>query len=447
MKKLGFTPKNSKTSTKPPAKANSLARKPSLQLPEIPSKTRTKPAKNSRKSLKIHSQNELPALKPPIAFSGNGVPDEEQKESRNTIKNSLLEEEIRKALSQKKPNHFVFDLAARHLHEPESMAVFLEILEKLPKAMKSLTLQIQKNFLDDRELLGIIRQLHRFRGLLGLRVNLEQNCLSGSYISEFYTNLSLFPHLESLQLNLAWAGINDFSLSNLSSSLSSLSSLTDLDLTLDWNSLTLDSLFGFFAGFHCKPLRFLKLSLVHTGFNDPLCEALAHLLEGLPSLLLLRLNLKWNDIADNGLLALLSPIFRASSSLRSLSMNLDNNRVSDLALLALTQRIAFLGQLQDLELRLYDNLIELSYLAFIEEILRKKSLCSAVFHLGKCIFNERQVIVTKSLYTAPLQELRQRMAIRRGRRQRLIALILALWNSSLARLYRREILDEIIEFY
>jgi len=125
-------------------------------------------------------------------------------------------------------------------------------------------------------------------------------------------------------------------------------------------------------------------------------------------------------------------------------MNFDNNRISDVGLLSLSHLMKNLKDLQVFELKLYDNLIDLSYQLLIEEILRKKSLMATIFHLGKCIFNDKQIIITKFQYNEVLRKFKRDLDYKEKRRTQLLNAILAITSSKLKKVFRKEILDEII---
>ena len=105
--------------------------------------------------------------------------------------------------------------------------------------------------------------------------------------------------------------------------------------------------------------------------------------------------------------------------------------------------LANLKDLQDFELRLYDNRIEMGYQVFIDEIIKKKSLFSTIIHLGKCIFNEDQIIITKIHYVEVLNNFKKLMDYKVKRRNQLLMIIIAIRKSRLRKFYRKEINEEI----
>ena len=369
--------------------------------------------------------------------------------SSKPIVNLELEEKIMKSLncakSKTHSNFFVFDLSSVQLYLTQHMQILFEFLKRINKVY-GIDLQIPRNFLGDSDLNQIIHNIEKFVELDTLVINLEQNYIGGNGLLNLTKKLELFQYLQKLSMNMSWVGIKEVSLLNLGISLNKLNYLTDLELSFDWNSLPMSLMIDFFCKLSgISQLKYLKLSFIQTEFNDNLCLGLTNFINIQKNLTLLKLNLKWNEIGDEGFISLLQVIFKENGKLRKLEMDFDNNKITDVGLLTLTCMLKNLKYLEDFQLKLYENLLDLSFQVFVEEILRKKSLFSAVFHLGKCIYNEKQIIITKIQYIEVLEKMRKLLNYKRKKRSQLLYIIGAIKTSRLKKYYRKEIINEIIE--
>jgi len=438
MKKCERTPKIKPQKAEEKKTSMQFSKQTSLKLPKIPLKKTNsiKTVLTKKKSLKITLKNDK--LASYITPSLNAIPPPE------LIKiNNYFEEKIKNSMNSDSKT-FNFDLCSVQLHEPCNLQILIDFFSKMPQ-ITILNLQIQKNFLDDSDILNLMQPFEKFIDLQSLSLNLEQNFIGNKGLIAIAKKLALYQNLHKLYFNLTWIGIKDLGFSKLGSSMNSLLFLIDLELIFDWNTISFDAMMDFFINLkNVSSLKFLKLSLIHTGFNDDLCMGLLQFLDKQRELLLLKLNLKWNEIGDEGFLAILPGIFKKDSKLKRLEMNFDNNRISDVGLLSLSHLMKNLKDLQVFELKLYDNLIDLSYQLFIEEILRKKSLMATIFHLGKCIFNDKQIIITKFQYNEVLRKFKRDLDYKEKRRTQLLNAILAITSSKLKKVFRKEILDEII---
>lgn len=364
--------------------------------------------------------------------------EEDKSDDLNNIETSLE----KSCLS---PNNFHFNLGSMNLYK--YLGIFFEKIDSIQKAI-SFDFQLQKNFLSDIAIAHFSKKLEKFENIRHLSLNFEHNYIGGLGLIAFSKALKNFPFLSRLSLNLTWIGIKEIGISKMNESFRMFKSLYKLELLLDWNSLTLpDFLSLIMETSNLQTLVFLNLSFVNTGFNDDFCLALSNFLENLPNLQYLNLNLKWNEITDEGFSNLIQEIFKKGRSLRQVILNLDNNKISDIGLLCLCSVMKLLKNLMDFEIRIYDNLIDLSYLVFVEEILRQKWLFSSVFHLGKCIYNEDKFIIAKTESSDLLKKLQSNLKFKSTHRKSLLFKIMAIKSSKLKKIFRREIIDEIIDKY
>lgn len=425
-------------STKQTEKQKILAKQSSLKLPKIPLKKSTNSLSLKRKSLKIPLKNENFSIN--LTHSMSSIPEILPKISKE------LEEKLKDSINSLNGSS-IFELSSMQLHDPINLEFFFGVLEKKQKN-RELNLQVQKNFLDDRDLSKIMKKLENFTKLEIFEINLEQNYIGGAGLVSLAKKLVLFQLLQKISLNLTWAGIRDSGIVRLGTSFNSLPFLIDLELVFDWNTVIFDSMMDFFLKMkEGSFLKFLKISMVHTGLNDDLCQGLSQFLKAQSNLLFLKLNVKWNEISDEGFLSLLPGIFENSSKLRRVELNFDNNRITDVGLLSLTHWMKNLPKLQQFELKMYDNMIDLSYQMFIEEILKMPYLFSTIFHLGKCIFNEKQIIITKIQYVDVLNKFKKKLDYREKRRNQMLNIINAIKRSTVKKKFRREIVQEIIELF
>ena len=432
-------------STKQPEKPKILAKQSSLKFPKIPLKKSTNSLPLKRKSLKIPLKNENFSIN--LTHSMSSIPEILPKISKE------LEEKLKHSINSLNGSS-IFELSSTQLHDPINLEFFFGVLEKKQKNQE-LNLQLQKNFLDDHDLSKIMKRLENFTKLKSFEINLEQNNIGGPGLVFFAKKLTLLQLLQKISLNLTWAGMGNLiwggirdGIVKLGTSFNSLPFLIDLELVFDWNMVTFDSMMDFFLKMkEGSFLKFLKISMVHTGLNDDLCQGLSQFLKAQSNLLFLKLNVKWNEISDEGLLSLLPGIFENSSKLRRVELNFDNNRITDVGLLSLSHWMKNLKKLQQFELKMYDNMIDLSYQMFIEEILKMPYLFSTIFHLGKCIFNEKQIIITKIQYVDVLNKFKKKLNYKEKRINQMLNIINAIKGSIVKKKFRREIVQEIIELF
>lgn len=409
---------------------NKIKSSPSIKLKQNPKLLPQKKHQTLRKSsIELEQQCRKPTEKPP----------EKACNLSETLKNS-----------QTSPNSSRFPLSALDLYK--KFAVFLTFLEKLalssPK-LQFLSLDLSKNFLNDADLSLFSKKIEDFSSLCSFSLDLQHNYIGGIGLRFFAESLTSLKNLQQLSLNFSWCGVKALSIEKLGESLRLFAQMLKLELVFDWNSLCFSQFFALFQGLeNLSTLKFLRLSFANCGVSDDCCEILANFLEKLQNLQWLSLDFYWNEVTDAGFSELLRKISKNAGFLKKIELNFDNNRVSDCGLLCLCSVLEKFVEIADFSLKLYDNRIDLSLLELLQAISLRKTLFSAVFHLGKCIYNENTRIIAKNEGSQLLTALDKRLKFKNKRRKQLFLTVFAIKSQkNLCRRYREEIIKELISLY
>lgn len=330
----------------------------------------------------------------------------------------------------------------------KSFAIFVAFFDKLfplSQKLRKLEFDLSRNFLTDLDLVHFSKKIEVFSHLSSFSLDLQHNYIGGIGLISLSQSLISLKSLRHLSLDLSWCCIKEFSIEKLGESLRFFEDLAKLELVFDWNSLHFSQYLQLFHDLdNLFTLKYLLLSFGNSDFNDDCCEIIASFIEKLHNLQWLSLNFYWNSIGDAGFANLVRKISESAKFLKRLELNFDNNKISDCGLLCLCSVLRDFEEMTDFSLKMYDNLIDLSFLELVGEIYKKKSLFSAVFHLGKCIYNEETRIIAKTEGSQLLFALDKRLKFKALRRKQLFLTIFAIKCSNLRRFYRTEIIEELI---
>ncbi|KAL4427028.1 hypothetical protein ABPG74_000983 [Tetrahymena malaccensis] len=284
--------------------------------------------------------------------------------------------------------------------------------------------------------------------LFHLRLDMQYSYLNMKSLRYLESYLSRQNNLIKIQFSFKWCKINPKKIDILACSLLYKQRLSILKVDLSCNEMGSK---GFSLLFErlCEYPNLLKFEGDFT-MNDIKGEGLsqsAKYFKRMQNLEVLSLNLKLNEVDDKGFTNF-SNALRSMSSLKYLDLQLQTNQISSQGVTTLTQSLCSLQGLLFLSLNLYDNKIpKEKFEYFAKQIILQKSLIHLELVFERCIMQQNNLICHVNKDINIITNFAHNLINTRKIPFRpYFKLCQSINLSPLKKYFRREILQEIIEF-
>ncbi|KAL4466339.1 hypothetical protein ABPG72_020188 [Tetrahymena utriculariae] len=325
--------------------------------------------------------------------------------------------------------------------------VLQEHLNNYKDLINYLQLSLPKRSISEITMQQITTSLQKLR-LYHLRLDMQYSYLNMKSLRYLETYLSRQNNLTKIHFSLKWCKINPKKIDIIACSLLYKQRLQILKVDLSCNEMGSK---GFSLLFEriCEYPNLIQFEGDFT-MNDIKGEGLsfsAKYFKRMQSLEVLSLNLKLNDIDDKGFTNFSNGI-RNMTSLKYLDLQLQTNQISNQGVTTLTESLCALQGLLFLALNLYDNKIpKEKFEYFAKQIIFQKSLIHLELIFERCIMQQNNLICHVNKDINIITNFAHNLInSRKIPFKPYFKICQAVNLSSLRKYFRREILQEIVEF-